>query len=140
MAQSAWSNLLSLNSKVGLIKWIAGCMGAVALLTTGCGERENARSLNLDGLQELVCAGRPYLPSTNSCGARSIWFEADSGWIAYITIYGVESEKEAEQIKTFVAELKRKNRQDIPVSLTIYSDPRSKGRDPSSSKILHKRL
>lgn len=122
-----------------LTKWLIGSL-AMSSLLLGCSERENARLLRLDGLQEFVCAERPYVPSTNTCGNRSIWLEADSGLIAYVTIYGVESRWEAEQIAKFLTELKIKNQQNIRVSLTIYSDARNKGREPSNSKIFEKAL
>jgi hypothetical protein len=112
-----------------------------SLMGSSCGERMNARLLNLDIFQECVCKGRQYNAGSNICEERSVWLEADSGLIAYVTVYGVKTTTEAREIVEFLASEKKRNKQDdIPVDLTIYSTPRSIGRRPKESELFHKRI
>lgn len=115
-------------------------LGLFVALSTGCSENENARLLKLDGLRELVCQERHYDAYSNTCGDRSVWREADSGFIAYVTIYGISSEQEALLLARFIEGLKVKNQQNIPVRLIVYSTPRGKGRDLSSAVVIKKWL
>ena len=101
----------------------------VLVLVTACTGRENARNLQLDGLVEQVCKNQK-MATVNSCGARSVWLEADSGITAYVTVYGVETISEAKTLAEFLSESKSRAKQQIPVNLRIYSSPREQGRDP----------
>jgi hypothetical protein len=78
-------------------------------LMAGCGEGENARTFKRDGLREFVCSDRIYNGRTNSCAERSVWFEADTGLVAYITVYGIGTRLEAESISNFISDLKIRN-------------------------------
>jgi hypothetical protein len=101
--------------------------------------QEHARNLRLPGLLELVCKGVPYDSSSQACGPRSLWKEADWGTKAYITVYGVESPQEADQIAQFVLERRRQNKQEhIRINLRVYSTPRAAGREPAHAKIFEK--
>ncbi len=99
--------------------------------------RENARNLKIDGLIKFVCRGEATVASqSNVCGNRSVWLEADSGIIAYVTVYGISSLEEAKPIASFIKKLKEKHKQNISVQVAIYSSSRNIGREPSAYKIL----
>jgi len=112
------------------------------VLLVGCNSsRENARNLRLPGLRELVCKGVPYERQSQSCGDKSVWREADLGFTAYITVYGISSKDEAEQIALYVMKVRGQQGQDqIPVNLRVYSTPRALGREPKKFMILDKDL
>ena len=100
---------------------------------------ENARNIRLQGLKDVICKGTTYDPAKDSCGERSYWLEADTGLIAYITIYGIQEKNEAVEISTFITKLRKSNQQEhIPINLKIFSSPRSLGRNPSDNLILNK--
>lgn len=70
---------------------------------THCTSTENARAFKVDQLINYVCQGYVEAsPKTNVCGEKSVWLEADSGVIAYLTVYGVSNLGEARSILDFV--------------------------------------
>jgi hypothetical protein len=115
---------------IGLIAWY---------LYSNILNSANARNLKLPGLRDLVCNGVPYEVQSGTCGNRALFSESDFGVTSYITIYGVDSREEAEQMAARIKAIRKENRQeDIPVNLRVYSSPRSSGREPSESKIYDK--
>jgi hypothetical protein len=120
-----------------MLRYIA-VVGPALLILAACeGRQEHARNLRIPGLIVLVCNGVPYDQKLQACGQRSVWKEADWGTTAHITVYGVQSKDEAEQIAKFVEDTRSAERQQhIRVSLRIYSTPRSAGREPAATKLL----
>lgn len=107
-----------------------------SLYLAGCGMNENARNLNLDGLVSFVCNGKaPDGGQPNICGNKSVWVEADNGRIAYVTVYGITNIEEAHSIANYIQNLKARNKQNIPVQISIFSCPRLAGREPSNFNI-----
>ncbi|MDH4396613.1 MAG: hypothetical protein QE278_13120 [Limnobacter sp.] len=102
-----------------------------------------ARELDLPGLREKVCGEHKYLKGeVDQCGKRSIFGDADWGITAYITIYGVETEKEAQEIYEFMKTARKQAKQEgIPIHLTIYTLPKSVHLEANkSSEIFDKRF
>jgi hypothetical protein len=98
-----------------------------------------ARQLNLLGLREMVCQGVPIQQGKiDHCGKRSIYGDADWGVTAYFTIYGIETEEEAQAIAHFMVQARKESHQEnIPMNVQIYSVPRSFGSaNPRQYKIL----
>lgn len=113
----------------------------LVLLCACSSAQENARNLKLPGLGAFICKGVPYDSKLQSCGPRSFWREADWGTTAYLTVYGVESKQEAEQIAQYIVEVRRLNKQErIPINVRIYSTPRTADREPARSMLLEKKF
>ena len=88
-----------------------------------------ARQLRLPGFHEYFCKEVPVNPgSINQCGKRSIFKDSDWGITAYFTLYGVDTQQEAEAIANFMVNARKRNKQEhIPMNVQIYSVPRSAG-------------
>lgn len=88
-----------------------------------------ARQLRLPGFNEYFCKGVPDSPGAiDHCGKRSIYADGDWGITAYFTLYGVDTNEEAQAIANFmVAARKRNGQEHIPMNVQIYSVPRSAG-------------
>lgn len=99
-----------------------------------------ARLLKLTGLREFVCRGESYKSTAvDQCGDRSIWGDADWGVTGYLTIYGVQSEREARAIADFMADARRNDQQtNIPMDLEVFKLPRSRANSYKNIKIFHK--
>ena len=124
------------NGKKRLGLWLFNIVLISLFSIIGCSMKDNARNFKTDGLVNFVCHGKaPDVSQSNVCGERSVWLEADSGVIAYVTVYGISNLDEAKSIFNFIKKLKGKNKQNIPVQVAIYSSSRSVGREPSAYKI-----
>lgn len=134
------TNIKSSNKNIFSRLAIALLFPCLFFWIVSCGERENARSLRLDGLQEFLCKERAYDRNMNVCGNRSFWFEADLGFTAYVTIYGINSRQEALGLATFISEKKKQNKQKIPVDLRVYSSARVAGREPKEFLIYQAKI
>lgn len=99
----------------------------------------NPRQLNLSEVTNYICRDRTFDRRRNECGDRSVWIEADLGVTAYVTVYGASSE-EGEEIAKMLTDEKARNMYTFPVVLTVYSTPRSLGREPSRARVFTKNL
>jgi hypothetical protein len=106
----------------------------------GCKPSSDARNLPLEGIQSHVCGHRPFDPGSNTCGERSVWLEADTGMVAYVTIYGVGSREEALDEIQYLKDEKRRLRHGIAIVASVFSTPREMGREPKSSLLVEERF
>lgn len=88
-----------------------------------------ARKLRLPGFDEYFCSGVPQnRTAVDHCGKRSVYADGKWGITAYLTLYGVETKAEAQDIANFmVAARKRNGQEHIPMNVKIYSVSRSAG-------------
>ena len=99
--------------------------------------RGQARTLSLPGFREFVCKDQPYMGTQiDQCGKKSMYSDGDWGVTAYSTIYGIETIEEANSIAQFMEKTRKQYKQThIPMSVQMFTSPRSEGPTPSKNKI-----
>ena len=125
-----------------MLKTVVGIwvFALASVVLVACDSSQNPRHLSLESLRRLVCGERLFDPSSNTCGERSVWLEADLGTTAYVTVYGVSDSVEAAGLVHHLKLVKTQAKHSFPIEISIYATAREKGRNPEKNLVVRQKF